>query len=1032
MKTKLLLCVSLILQVFSAQSQEINWATSVSGTNYEYGMKAVQDELGNTFIIGYTTGTPFTYQGVSYPTNGTGGDAFFAKINPNNELVWMKSVGGDDYVYYDEALDIHFDPFGAIYLTFKSSGSNFTYNGQVLSGIDSNGQYGGEGVLLKVNSNGDYIWHDSGSIASSFSAVTTDASGNVYLTGYFHQSMTLGGITTVSNPSTGYTVDYFVAKYQSNGVLIWAKNAGGMPHNSFAYGVDIEINAQSNEVIVLGKGDGDIYFDGVPMPGFSSEAILLISYNLDGTQNWVKQILNQPNNFYCNGTSLDISPSGIIGVCGQTYTAAFIGFYTPDGFIISENTSNSTGQLGFYSIVFNEFNEAYISGNCVAGGVLGMSPGTATLSTLTGFIVKMDVFQQVKWLSELQSYSFGNTINYANGKLMYAGRIDNNFTYNSGQTVIQNTYGDALFAEVIDYQLPANRCNITGTIFQDVDADCVLDTTDVVQKSVLVKAVDSAGSSHFSISDVNGNYDIPVDLGLYTVEILPNPIQSAIIEQNCYTQQEVTLTTMGLDVNNINFPVTLANCPLLSVDLVSNRRRRCFESMTYVSYSNSGFATAQNVQVIVQFPEYVSYLSSNVPATINADGNYVFNVGTLAPNQSGTIQIVDITQCIDGITGQTQCTKAWITPANNCATTLDPNYGAWDKSTIAVRSICLNGGIVQFTISNTAALGIGDMQTPRAYRIFVDNQLALTSTYQLDGGDFITVDYPANGQTIRLEADADPLQPGTNQPQSTEEGCAVNGGTISLGFVNTMAMDDQDANVEIHCLEIIDSFDPNDKLVSPTGITANHYVKAGTVLDYMIRFQNTGTDTAYTVIIKDTLSPHLDPSTIQWGISSHPYSIQVTGTDNPVLIFTFNNIDLPHSSFNEPGSHGFVKFKAATYGYLENGVAVDNNAQIYFDYNLPIITNTISITISDIVLIYDPLSVDKFVPSTINVYPNPTSGVIIVAAENLQKTEIYALNGMLLETVTKKEIDMSSYAKGIYLLKVTTDKGMTVKKVVLK
>ena len=1032
MRTKLLLCISLILQVFSVQSQEFTWATAVSGAEYEYGIKAVHDIQGNTYIIGYTTGNPFTYQGITYPTHGNGGDAFFAKLDANKVLVWMKSVGGDDYTYYDEALDIHIDPFGDLYLTFKSSGGNFTYNGQILSDINSPGQYSGEGVLLKVNSNGDYIWHDSGSIASSFAAITTDSSGNVYLTGHFNESMTLGGSTTLNNPSAGYTNDLFVAKYQSNGTLLWAKHAGGMPHNTFAYGYDIEINAQTNEVIVLGKGDGAVYFEGSPMPGNSDEAILLISYSMDGTQNWIKNILNQPNNFGCYGTSLSISTSGIIGVCGYTYTAGFVGFYTPNGSVISENTYTSTEQLRLYSIAFNEFNEAYISGTCTAGGTLGTSPGTVSLSALSGFIVKMDIFQQVKWLTEMQAYSFGNTIYYDNGKLSFAGRIDNAFTYNSGQNVIQSIYGDALFAEVVDYQLPSNRCNITGTVFQDLDANCLLNPADVVQKSVIVKAVDSDGFSHFSISDINGNYDIPVNVGSYTVEILPNPVQSTLIEQNCYTQQEVTLAVMGQDANNINFPMKIANCPLLSVDLSSDRRRRCFESNTYISYTNSGFATAQNVKVTVEFPEYVTFISSDHPSTIDAEGNYVFEVGILAPNESGFIHIVDFTECIEGITGRTQCTKAWITPANDCTTALDPNYGAWDKSSIYVRGACLSGTTVQFTIANTAQFGTGDMQSPREYRIFVDNQLALTSTFQLNGGQSLTVDYPANGQTIRLEADADPLQPGTNQPQNTVEGCASSGDVISLGFVNTMAMEDKDANVEVHCLEIIDSYDPNDKMVSPAGITSNHYVKAGTTLDYMIRFQNTGSDTAYTVVVKDSLSSHLDPSTIQWGVSSHPYSIKVTGTETPVLEFTFNNINLPHSSFNEPGSHGFIKFKAAAYDSLENGVVVNNNAQIYFDYNLPIVTNTVSITISDMVLLYDPLSVETYLPAQINVYPNPTSGRILIATDMLQKVEIYTVNGILLETCLTKEIDMSPYSKGIYLLKITTDKGSAVKKVVLK
>src|SRR5690606_2872236 len=154
--------------------------------------------------------------------------------------------------------------------------------------------------------------------------------------------------------------------------------------------------------------------------------------------------------------------------------------------------------------------------------------------------------------------------------------------------------------------------------------------------------------------------------------------------------------------------------------------------------------------------------------------------------------------------------------------------------------------------------------------------------------------------------------------------------------------------------------------------------KAGTTLDYMIRFQNTGTDTAYKVVIKDSLPEYLDPATIQFGVSSHPYLINITGNETPILEFTFNNINLPHSALNEPDSHGFVKFKATTYDSLENDIQVNNNANIYFDYNYPILTNTAQITISDIVLINSPLTVPSYLPDNITVYPNPTSGSIII------------------------------------------------------
>ena len=455
MRTRIILFLILIVQVFSLYAQEFVWANSVTGDEHEYGIEAIKDPLGNTYIIGYSTGNPFEFEGVTYPTNGRS-DAFFAKLDTNKELVWMKTVGGNDPNYPDEAIDIHIDPFGDIYLTFKSSGDNFKYDGQILSGIDSPGQYSGEGVLIKVNSNGEYIWHDSGTTSSSFQAITTDSNGNLYLTGNFSSSITLGGTITLTNTSSGTTVDMLVAKYQPDGTILWAKNAGGLPHNTFAYGYDLEINSQSNEVIVLGHSDGAVFYDGVPTPinNSADEGIVLISYELDGTQNWVKAILEQPSNFSCYGISLDISNSGVIGACGYKNSGlGLVGFYTSDGTVISEHAYTSSESVRIYSIAFNESNEAYLSGWCDTDAILGINPGTVSLSSTTGFIVKIDTSQQVKWVSEFTATGIGNQIYYSDHSIMYAGRIDDDFITNSGQIVIIHNSGDALFGEIIDQDL---------------------------------------------------------------------------------------------------------------------------------------------------------------------------------------------------------------------------------------------------------------------------------------------------------------------------------------------------------------------------------------------------------------------------------------------------------------------------------------------------------------------------------------------------------------------------------------------------
>jgi hypothetical protein len=111
-------------------------------------------------------------------------------------------------------------------------------------------------------------------------------------------------------------------------------------------------------------------------------------------------------------------------------------------------------------------------------------------------------------------------------------------------------------------------------------------------------------------------------------------------------------------------------------------------------------------------------------------------------------------------------------------------------------------------------------------------------------------------------------------------------------------------------------------------------------MEYVIRFQNTGTDTAFTVKVLDTLDTDLDIFSVRSGVSSHNYSFRMHGPR--VLEWTFYNIKLPDSTTNEPASHGFVTFTVNQVKNLPDGTEINNRVGIYFDYNDPIITNTTS------------------------------------------------------------------------------------------
>lgn len=140
------------------------------------------------------------------------------------------------------------------------------------------------------------------------------------------------------------------------------------------------------------------------------------------------------------------------------------------------------------------------------------------------------------------------------------------------------------------------------------------------------------------------------------------------------------------------------------------------------------------------------------------------------------------------------------------------------------------------------------------------------------------------------------------------------------------------------------ALDPNDKqvLTSSRYSATQYFIGTDEWLDYTIRFQNTGTDTAFLVVVRDTLGAELDPASIVWGAGSHAYSRNLTGSG--VLTFTFPNILLPDSNVNEPGSHGFVSFRIRPRQPVIPGTVISNAADIFFDINPPVHTNDAQLT----------------------------------------------------------------------------------------
>lgn len=164
--------------------------------------------------------------------------------------------------------------------------------------------------------------------------------------------------------------------------------------------------------------------------------------------------------------------------------------------------------------------------------------------------------------------------------------------------------------------------------------------------------------------------------------------------------------------------------------------------------------------------------------------------------------------------------------------------------------------------------------------------------------------------------------------------------------VTTTATDiDTTNDVKDYHDQVIGSYDPNDKQVYPAGACEEGYISHEQLLTYTIRFQNTGTAEAHNIYILDTLNNRLDKNTVRVIAASH--TMHTEYLEGNVLRFAFDNIYLPDSTTNESESHGYVIYEISTKPSASNGSVIENGAAIYFDFNDPVITNTVSNTLTD-------------------------------------------------------------------------------------
>jgi uncharacterized repeat protein (TIGR01451 family) len=1025
------------------------WGTYYGGNLSDVSFGLDSDNDGNIVISGDSYSSNSISSGGFQNTYGGGGDAFVSKFLPNGSRIWATYFGGSQN---DISYSVSIQSTGEIIVSGETGSPNNIATGihqMVLGGLR-------DVFLLKLAPNGSRIWstYVGGNDADYSWDSTIDLFGNIYLSGYTSSTDSIA-LSGFQNTNNGGAFDSFLMKFDMNGNQIWGTFFGGSGYE-LTGGLVIDT---TNSIYLSGQttSNTNIYHNGHQNSMQGVNDAFLVKFSPNGNRIWSTYYggsggehgesvkVDNMNNVYLSGSTTsnnNISFNGYQNIYNGGLNDGFLVKFNPAGVRLFGSYFGGSGNEAISNSEIDDNGDIYLSGTTDSNSGIALDGFQNDYGggTYDAFIVKFDSSQNLQWGTylggSLSETGCGFSLNKVNKDLFISGYTPS--TNNIASGGYSNSYnGGSSDAFLVKFRQP----KINGKVWIDFNTNCQVDTLEN-------NSINGIGfliqPGNFITQSINGWWSLDsLSPGSYTVTIDTTNIGWTI---TCPISQSFIVSNPNSFTSAPNFGL-ISNFPCSQPDVTifSPSLRICFSNqIIYVSACNDLTATSalDSSFVVVTLDPLLTVNSASLPFTALGNNAFQFQTGTLNPGQCVNLTLSTTVSC-NATLGQTLCMNAELFPVENCV--LDtlptgPNWdsipnegtlnglpqlclGLWDQSSLSVDGWCQNDSIY-FTVTNTGVLGGGDMECYAPVWLTVNGVVTFTDSIMLQGGQTITYAFEGNGQTWILNASQHPLHPGNSQPNAFVERCG-NAANWTPGDVNDYPQDDADPVIDIFCEEVSGSHDPNDKQGYPNGVTNMNYIQPNQQLQYAIRFQNTGTDTAFTVVIRDTLDIDLNIFTVTPGVSSHNYEFRMYGPR--VLEWTFNNINLPDSAANQVGSNGFVTFHVEQVPDLVPGTEINNDADIYFDFNAPITTNTTMHRIFEgfvSVLNLQDLSKGK---KQFILYPNPTSFEITITSEKFSN-EAYSLCDQMGRVVgsgklsgTNTTISLSSLSKGIYLLKVEGD-----------
>ncbi|MCX6644913.1 MAG: hypothetical protein NTY09_00930 [bacterium] len=313
-----------IVKVAEGQTGDGNllWAKRAGGTYFEngYGITSLSDN--SAVVIGWFTGSA-TF-GPSEPnqtvlTSVGSCNTFIARYNPDGTLAWAKRAGRGNN--YEEGLGITTLSDNSTVVTGGFNGSATFGSGEPNETVLTSD--GGEDIFI-ARYNPDGTGGEFYGLGDDWgNGITTLSDNSTVVTGVFEYSATFGpGEPNQTVLSSVGSRDIFIARYNQDGTLAWAKRAGGISYNDGGYGIT---TLSDNSTVVTGEFNGSATFGpGEPnqtiLTSASGNDIFVARYNPEGTLAWAKRAGGGSSENGCGITALSDNSTVVTGWLGESAT----------------------------------------------------------------------------------------------------------------------------------------------------------------------------------------------------------------------------------------------------------------------------------------------------------------------------------------------------------------------------------------------------------------------------------------------------------------------------------------------------------------------------------------------------------------------------------------------------------------------------------------------------------------------------------------------------------------------------------------